>query len=118
MARLGNVIESACPYLDKDDARCSDRFSLRRLEQAFHVCANGGHECCSIYHQLLREQQRRESNRLTITITVEGRQPPRPARTGPGRAEPTREGGEPIPFPRSPRPSEQRPAVALRAVGS
>ena len=77
MARLETTTELACPFIDEDDVRCARHFSLSRLEQAFHVCANGGHGSCPIYQQMLGEQQRRETSRLTIAITIEGYQPHR-----------------------------------------
>lgn len=118
MARFGKAVEMACPFIDANDGRCSPRFSLRHLQQAFHVCANGGHECCSVYHQLLREQQRRETNRLTISITVEGRQPTHlPAIAGRVRDDADRTDA-PLRFPGRGDERRGRGDVALRAVGS
>ena len=35
----------ACPHVDRNDARCSHRFSLGRIEQAFSVCFGAFHAC-------------------------------------------------------------------------
>ena len=52
MAKPVNEREGACPFIDCDDARCDVRFSLSRLDQAFHVCLNGGYVRCPTYYQL------------------------------------------------------------------
>ena len=43
-----------CPHIEQNDVRCSHRFSLTRLEQAFSVCLGAFHGC-PMYHRLNRE---------------------------------------------------------------
>jgi hypothetical protein len=40
-----------CPYLDRRDTRCSAMLTMKKLHEAFRLCA-GDHECCSVYHQI------------------------------------------------------------------
>jgi len=40
-----------CPYLDRCDARCANRFTMVNLPEAFRLCA-GNFEACGIYHQI------------------------------------------------------------------
>jgi len=44
----------ACPHVDRNDPRCSGRFSLGRLDQAFTVCF-GCFRGCPMYHRINRE---------------------------------------------------------------
>jgi len=43
-----------CPHIEQNDVRCSHRFSLTRLDQAFSVCL-GAYHGCPMYHRLNRE---------------------------------------------------------------
>ena len=43
-----------CPYLDRGDRRCGDRFTLERIDEAFAVCL-GAHHGCEHYHRIKRE---------------------------------------------------------------
>jgi len=45
---------SACPHIDRDDHRCSSRFCLGRLNQAFNVCF-GAYKACPMFHSINRE---------------------------------------------------------------
>lgn len=72
--------ELVCPFIDGDDARCAERFSLSRLEQAFGVCVNGGYGWCPIYQQLSQEQAREPAGH-SIRLTIEGAAPSGDARS-------------------------------------
>ncbi len=50
----------ACPHVDRDDRRCSSRFSLDRMEQAMCVCF-GSFYACPMYHRLNGEFARAEA---------------------------------------------------------
>lgn len=47
----GGGAAGACPHVDRNDARCSHRFSLGRIEQAFNVCFGTFHGC-PLYHRI------------------------------------------------------------------
>lgn len=51
IATSGGVASGACPHVDRNDARCSHRFSLGRIEQAFNVCFGTFH-ACPLYHRI------------------------------------------------------------------
>lgn len=52
MAKPLNVRDGVCPFIDLNDPRCDARFSLSRIDQAFHVCLSSGHTRCPTYYQL------------------------------------------------------------------
>lgn len=74
----------ACPFVDRNDNRCTSRFSLGRIDQAFDVCF-GSYRACPMYHRITVEvgadvaniaTERREHPRFPsslITITAHGR---------------------------------------------
>jgi hypothetical protein len=82
-----------CPFVDCNDNRCSTRFSLGRIDQAFSVCF-GSYRACPMYHRLTAEAGRmfveagvdavREASKETpdypipgiITVTAHGRAVP------------------------------------------
>lgn len=43
-----------CPHVNRNDPRCSSRFSLGRMEQAFSVCFGAFHGC-PMYHRINAE---------------------------------------------------------------
>jgi hypothetical protein len=49
-----------CPFLNRADARCSDAFSLEKLDHAFKYCF-GRYTYCSVYMELLIERRMRRS---------------------------------------------------------
>ncbi len=49
---------SPCPYLDRNDGRCSRFLSLVHLAEAFCYCL-ARHESCAVYRQIRREQETR-----------------------------------------------------------
>lgn len=44
----------ACPFVDRNDNRCTNRFSLGHIDQAFDVCF-GSYRACPMYHRLAAE---------------------------------------------------------------
>jgi len=44
----------ACPHVNRNDPRCSSRFCLGRIEQAFSVCFGAFHGC-PMYHRINAE---------------------------------------------------------------
>jgi len=64
----------SCPYVNRDDPRCSSRLSLDRIEQAFDVCFGAFHTC-PMYHQIGDEFATAEAaarRRPLITVTAHG----------------------------------------------
>ena len=49
-----------CPFLNRDDDRCSENFSLDHLGDAFTRCF-GSYSACPVYAELLAERQVRRS---------------------------------------------------------
>lgn len=49
-----------CPFLNRADRRCSNFFSLERLEHAFGCCFNE-YDRCPVYRELLVERRVRRS---------------------------------------------------------
>jgi hypothetical protein len=49
-----------CPFLNRADERCSQHFSLDRLDHAFRYCFDGYH-ACPVYAQLLTERRERRA---------------------------------------------------------
>jgi hypothetical protein len=45
---------SVCPHIDLNDPRCSARFTLAGVEDAFGVCC-GGHHGCATFHRINME---------------------------------------------------------------
>jgi|SRR5690348_13139462 len=50
-----------CPFLNRADDRCSNNFSLDRLDHAFAFCF-GSYAQCPLYAELLDERQFRRSS--------------------------------------------------------
>ena len=50
-------VEGSCPYLDRNDCRCSNRFALGRLDQMLDICLGPGMAGCFMYHRLKQEEQ-------------------------------------------------------------
>jgi len=65
--------ESHCPFLNRSDYRCSNHFSLDKLDRAFDHCF-GEYQSCGTYREMLTERQRRgtaEGQRVSpLTSTV------------------------------------------------
>ena len=51
-----------CPYLNRDDERCSKRLSLVNLPQAFGYCL-AAYPKCGVYQQIRRAQETPEDVR-------------------------------------------------------
>ena len=51
--------EPHCPFLNRADYRCSNHFSLDRLDRAFTHCF-GEYQTCSSYLEMLSERQNRQ----------------------------------------------------------
>jgi hypothetical protein len=49
-----------CPFLNRADTRCSNHFSLDKLESAFDHCF-GQYKSCPTYHEMLDERRGRRS---------------------------------------------------------
>ena len=72
--RAPGTADQACPFVDRDDSRCSNRFSLGRIDQAFCVCFDAFH-VCPMYHQITSEAAQTEVDRrrtALITVTAHG----------------------------------------------
>lgn len=54
-----------CPHIDLNDPRCSARFTLSGVEDAFGVCC-GGHHGCATFHRINMEM------RFRATVGGEG----------------------------------------------
>jgi hypothetical protein len=61
-----------CPHVDRNDQRCSHRFSVSRLEQAFSVCF-GSFQHCPMYHHINTERAKHKpaARRLPLVEMVE-----------------------------------------------
>jgi hypothetical protein len=56
MSDLGNH----CPFLNRADGRCSNNFSLERLNHAFGFCFDQYRQC-TVYREMLVERQVRRT---------------------------------------------------------
>ena len=54
-----------CPFLNRSDARCSQNFSLDRLNNTYDYCF-GQYAACSVYLELLVERRVRRLRESTI----------------------------------------------------
>lgn len=63
--------EGSCPFIDRDDPRCAQRFSIRQLDQVFSLCLNDPH-ACGVYQQLAWEQRPGDTQPPIPTLTVNG----------------------------------------------
>ena len=72
MMRLSSDGKTPCPFINRNEPRCADRFSLTRLNLAFDTCLNG-YRTCATYKQLIQERQR-ERRSVTIHVSVNGRE--------------------------------------------
>jgi hypothetical protein len=59
-----------CPFLNRADTRCSDAFSLEKLDHAYKYCF-GRYTFCSIYMELLVERRLRRSGAAVMSSTAE-----------------------------------------------
>jgi len=63
-----------CPHVDRNDARCANRFNLRRMEQAMSVCF-GAYHACPMYQQInadLASERQRKREPSIVTMSIEG----------------------------------------------
>ena len=61
-----------CPFLNRADARCSDNFSIERLDHAFGYCF-GQYRGCRVYLELLVERRvRRTTGRVDLPDQGDG----------------------------------------------
>lgn len=64
-----------CPFLNRADARCSNFFSLERLDHAFGYCFDQ-YQGCPVYRELLVERRvRRMTGSLTDRERSDGAAP-------------------------------------------
>jgi hypothetical protein len=71
---LRSSCPGACPHVDRDDARCSSRFSLGRIDQAFCVCFGAFH-ACPMYHRINSELPRATvsaTGAAIVTVSAHG----------------------------------------------
>lgn len=73
-----------CPFLNRNDSRCAQHFSVNRLKQAFDHCFSD-YATCSTYRELLSERSGRaaehghaepaatRSDSRVIVLTIRGR---------------------------------------------
>jgi hypothetical protein len=71
---------SPCPFINLNDARCSDHFTLGRIEQAFGVCLDR-HRACATYHHMRWERDESSTPALPaavqhVHLTLHGQQHP------------------------------------------
>ncbi len=52
--------EPHCPFLNRADYRCSNHFSLDKLDKAFHHCF-GEYQSCPTYAEMLSERRQGRS---------------------------------------------------------
>ena len=60
-----------CPFLNRNDERCTAHFRVDRLQHAFVHCF-GDYAGCPSYREMLTERRVREQQQLT-TLTIGGR---------------------------------------------
>jgi len=58
-----------CPYVDRNDSRCANRFKLGRMEQAFSVCF-GTYHVCPMYHSISAELKRPSALMAAIPVAL------------------------------------------------
>ena len=58
--------EHHCPFLNRADHRCSDFFSIERLQHAFEHCFHA-YKACAVYQELLGFVPPRIEARLAVT---------------------------------------------------
>jgi hypothetical protein len=66
--------DSICPHIDLNDPRCSARFTLAGVEDAFGVCC-GGHHGCATFHRINMELRFRAN--VGSDTAPRGTMPPR-----------------------------------------
>lgn len=66
--------DSICPHVDLNDPRCSSRFTLAGVEDAFGVCC-GGHHGCATFHRINMELRFRAT--VGTDGSTRGATPPR-----------------------------------------
>lgn len=81
--RESNPVEGSCPYLERNDHRCSSRFSLGQMGRMLETCLGPRMIGCFMYQRLKREHEQgpkagTTSTRNFIEPTHDGRTiPPR-----------------------------------------
>ena len=55
-----------CPFLNRSDARCNERFNLKGLGHAYEFCF-GRYQACPQYKELLNQRQQL---RQVVQITI------------------------------------------------
>ena len=61
-----------CPFLNRNDERCTAHFRVNRLQHAFERCF-GDYDGCSSYREMLAERRVREHQQQLTTLTIGGR---------------------------------------------
>jgi hypothetical protein len=63
--------ESHCPFLNRSDYRCSNHFSLDKLDRAFDHCF-GEYQVCPTYREMLTERQSRQPSDGHLVASATG----------------------------------------------
>ena len=50
-----NLESTCCPFINRDDPRCAELFTLARMEEAFGLCL-GDFRACPTYHELRKRR--------------------------------------------------------------
>ncbi len=75
------IVNGSCPYLDRNDPRCSSRFALDRLDQMLDVCLGPGAAGCFMHHRIRHEDDFATASDHLTSLTHDG-QPLRLRPTG------------------------------------
>lgn len=60
---------AACPYVNENDPRCTSRFALSRMQQAFTVCFGSFH-ACPMYRQIRIDRDRQSQAASALSAPV------------------------------------------------
>jgi len=69
--------DTHCPFLNREDSRCSEHFQLTDLQHAFHYCFDQ-YKACPSYLELLVERRVRRiqanatAQRPYVSLTIGG----------------------------------------------
>jgi hypothetical protein len=65
------IVAGACPFLDRNDARCASRFGLDRIDEMMEICLGAGVAGCFMHHRIRHEDAMATDSRL-VTPTHDG----------------------------------------------
>jgi hypothetical protein len=60
-----------CPFLNREDSRCANHFSLDKLDRAFHHCF-GSYQACPTYLEMLSERRYRQDCERGLEVSHAG----------------------------------------------